>query len=60
VFGVLSPGGGQKHGVLPRFTYDPRFENGMSPPCFPTLTFAQLDPTKIAPIIYSQTEQTAH
>ena len=60
VFGVFSPGGGQKHGVLPRFTYDPRFENGMSPPYFPTLTFAQLDPTKIAPIIYSQTEQTAH
>ena len=60
VYGVFSAGGGQSNGVLPRFTYDPRFENGMSPPYFPTLSFAQLDPTKIAPIIYSQTEQTAH
>jgi hypothetical protein len=59
VYGVFSPGNGQSNGVLPRFTYDPRFDNGMSPPYFPTLTFAQLDPTTIAPIIYSQTEQTA-
>ena len=59
VYGVFSPGGGQSSGALPRFTYDPRFDNGMSPPYFPTLDFAKLDPKSITPIIYSQTEQTA-
>ncbi len=45
------------NGVFPRFTYDPRFSNGLAPPFFPTVKLAQLM-SAAQPIIYAQTEQT--
>ncbi len=61
VFGVFnSYTGAQTNGVLPSFTYDQRFENGATPPLFPQAQLPSLDPTSVAPIIYSQTEQTAN
>ncbi len=60
VFGVFSASNGaQLNGVLPRFTYDPRFDNGLAPPLFPQATQPKLTGT-VAPIIYSQREQVAN
>ena len=60
VFGVFNPyNGAQLNGVLPRFTYDPRFDNGLAPPLFPQAGQPKLTGT-VAPIIYSQTEQVAN
>jgi hypothetical protein len=60
VFGVFNPyNGAQLNGVLPRFTYDPRFDNGLAPPLFPQAAQPKLTGT-VAPIIYSQTEQVAN
>lgn len=59
VYGEFDSSGAQVSGVLPRFTYDPRFENGLAPPHFPTVQLASLV-SSASPIIYSQTEQTAY